>query len=152
MAPPGISEELNQRKFRSTHHQLALNILYTSGWIGSQYARIFKKYGLTMQQYNVLRILNGSFPEPLGLGAIQSRMIDRMSDTSRIVERLRKNGLLERYSGEEDRRTVRILITSKGRALLDEMKKEEKKMDKFLQALSVEEAEQLNMLLDKLRS
>jgi DNA-binding MarR family transcriptional regulator len=152
MAPPSIAEELNQRKFRSVHHQLALNILFTSGWISGQHARIFKKYGLTMQQYNVLRILNGSFPEPLGLGAIQSRMIDRMSDTSRIVERLRKSGLLERYSGEQDRRTVRILITNKGKDLLEEMKKEEKKMDKIFQTLSEQEAEELNRLLDKLRS
>lgn len=151
MTPPALAEELQQREFRSVHHELALNILFTSGWISSQHARVFKKYSLTMQQYNVLRILNGAYPAPLALGTIQSRMIDRMSDTSRIVERLRKSGLLERSTGETDRRTVSIRITAQGRSLLKEMKKEEKKLDQITGSLTEDEARSLSRLLDKLR-
>jgi DNA-binding MarR family transcriptional regulator len=149
---PLIKEELKQSNFRNPHQQVQVNIIYTSGWIQSEHMQIFKQYGLSHQQYNVLRILKGSYPEALSLGSIKSRMLDRMSDTSRVVERLRKTGLLKRNVAANDRRVARIIITEKGLKLLDEMKSKEAEMDKMTGNLSNEEAELLSSLLDKIRS
>jgi DNA-binding MarR family transcriptional regulator len=148
---PLITEELNQKQFRNPHQQAQLNIIYTSGWLQNQHMLIFKKYGLSHQQYNVLRILRGALPEALSLGSIKARMLDRMSDTSRIVERLRKSGLLKRAINTTDRRVAKITISSKGLELLESMAAEESNLDSISKALSEEELQQLSSLLDKLR-
>lgn len=150
--PTNIKEAIKQKKFRNSNHEAQVNLIYTSNWLQSQIAKIFKKYGLSSQQYNVLRILNGSYPEPINLGQIKSRMLDKMSDTSRVVERLRVAGLLTRVPSKEDRRESIIMISKKGIKLVEEMKAEEPEMDKISSALSATEAAALCKLLDKFRT
>ncbi len=147
-----IQEVINQRKFRNIHQEVQVNLIFTSGWIMDHHHKIFKKYGLSNQQYNVLRILRGALPDALSLGLIKSRMLDRMSDTSRIVERLRKSGLIKRTTNSTDRRVAKITISEKGLSLLEEMAAEEVNLDIASKGLSEDEAKQLNELLNKLRS
>jgi len=149
--PPTLREEIQQKKFRNFHHEVQLNLMFTANWLHSQVSKIFKEYDLSTQQYNVLRILKGSHPEPMNLLQIKSRLIDKMSDTSRMVERLRLQGYLTRTVSIEDRRASIIQITKKGLDLLERMKSEEPKMDLFSQGLNESESQQLCQLLDKLR-
>ncbi len=146
-----IEEEIKSDKFRNEYHKAALNIFVTSHWISSHHNDVFKKYHLTPQQYNVLRILRGRNPEPCTLFSVRERMIDKMSDVSRIVERLRIAGYVERSSCSDDRRAVDINISQKGLELLSTMQQEEEGMDALMKSISVEEAKQLNDILDKLR-
>lgn len=113
---------------------------------------VLKPYKLTLQQFNILRILRGKYPEAIMVSYIRDRMLDRMSDVSRVIENLRKKGLVERTAAVDDRRRMDIVITDKGMQLLDEIKKENERMDKHLSSLSEQEISQLNFLLDKLRN
>lgn len=149
--PTTIKDAIQQKKFRNVNHQAQVNLIYTSNWLQNQIAKIFKKYGLSSQQYNVLRILNGSHPNSLNLSQIKSRMLDKMSDTSRVVERLRLSGYLTRIPSKEDRRESIITITKKGLKLVEEMKIEEAWMDQLSKVLTATEAAQLCKLLDKFR-
>ena len=146
--PTTIKDAIQQKKFRNVNHQA---LIYTSNWLQNQIAKIFKKYGLSSQQYNVLRILNGSHPNSLNLSQIKSRMLDKMSDTSRVVERLRLSGYLTRVPSKEDRRESIITISKKGLKLVEEMKIEEVSMDQISKGLTATEAAQLCKLLDKFR-
>jgi DNA-binding MarR family transcriptional regulator len=146
-----IEDEIYTTKFRSEFHKATLNILVTSHWIESSHADIFKSYKITPQQYNILRILRGQHPKPANLLTIRERMIDKMSDVSRIVERLRIAGLIDRTACGNDRRSVDIKITEKGIVLLTKMKKEEDILDNVLKNLTSEEAKILNNILDKIR-
>jgi len=146
-----IHEEIEQQKFRNHHQMVQLNILFTAGWIQNKHLQILKKYGLSHQQYNVLRILKGSFPKTLNLGQIKAKMLDRMSDTSRVVNRLFAVGLLTRTTDNKDRRVLKIKISEKGLGLLKEMEKEEINLDSITGQITAEEAIQLSQLLDKVR-
>ena len=118
MAKP-IEEEIQSTNFRNVHHKAALNVIVTANWIHYHGLAIFKKYELSAQQYNVLRILRGQFPNPCTLLSIKERMLDKVSDTSRIVERLKQAGLVERVLCESDRRAVDVKISKKGLDLLN---------------------------------
>ncbi|MEM1135559.1 MAG: MarR family transcriptional regulator, partial [Bacteroidota bacterium] len=109
------------------------------------------KFNLTTQQYNILRILRGQKGQPVTIGNIKSRMLERESDVSRIVDKMRKRDLVKRYSCEEDRRATHIFITEEGLALLAEIDAYELEIDKMVSCLSETEAAQLNYLLDKIR-
>lgn len=147
-----LEEDIKQEKgFKSQHHKAVVNIMYTDGWIRGTLNGMLKPYGLTNQQYNVLRILRGSNPEPLSTSSIRDRMLDKMSDASRIVDRLFKKGLVERKTCSADKRLVDVYITKEGLKLLDLM---DVAMDEFnasLGSITEEEAEALNTILDKLR-
>lgn len=147
-----IEEEIKSDKFRNMYHKASLNILVTANWLTSHHNEIFKKYNLTGQQYNVLRILRGQYPSPCTAMAIRERMLDKMSDVSRIVERLRIAGYLDRISCPNDRRAVDIKITEKGLSILNEIGNEEAAMDAVVNTLSEAEAKQLSDLLEKVRS
>lgn len=146
-----IEEEIFQKKFRNSFHKIQLNILFTASWIESQHLAVFKKYTISPQQYNVLRILRGSNPLPCSIQIIRSRMLDKMSDTSRIVVRLQKIGLITRTTNLKDRRSAQVSITLKGLTLLRDMDPEESNFDNLASNLSNDEADQLSFLLDKLR-
>lgn len=146
-----IHEEIQQKAFRNHQQEVQLNIIFTSAWLQSKHAAIFKKYSLSSQQYNVLRILRGALPEEVSLGTIKSRMVDRMSDTSRIVERLHKTGLIKRTTDQTDRRISKITISEKGLMLLSEVDKEESTLDSLTSNLTNEEATTLSNLLNKMR-
>src|SRR6478609_1382394 len=110
-----LEEEIKQnKKFTSEFQKLAVNIMYTASWLEARNIQRLKPHGISPQQYNVLRILRGSAPNPLMLGEIAMRMIDKNSNATRLVEKLRLKGLVKREVCENNRRQVDIIITSKG--------------------------------------
>jgi DNA-binding MarR family transcriptional regulator len=146
-----LENEINQRKFRNEYQKSAINIVYTYNWITEKTNRIFDELEITSQQFNILRILRGA-GEPLSTLQIRQRMLDRMSDTSRIVDRLVKKGLVKKNTCKTDRRLVDIVIAEKGRRLLGKMDTHNGQMDSIMKNLSESEARTLNQLLDKLRN
>jgi uncharacterized lipoprotein YddW (UPF0748 family)/predicted transcriptional regulator len=146
-----LENEINQRKFRNEYQKARLNILYTNNWLAEKINIIFDKWDITPRQFNILRILRGE-GKPLSTLQIRQRMLDKMSDTSRIVDRLVKKGMVRKTSNAEDRRLVDIVITPRGRKLLEKIDPLENEMDKMMTNLSGDEAATLNSLLDKLRN
>lgn len=147
-----IEEELKQKKFDNEFEKAAVNILFTSSWLYNINTARFKKHGLTTEQYNVLRILRGSAPKPLMLSEITCRMIDKSSNATRLVEKLRLKGLLGRELCPNNRRQVEIVITKEGLHLLTKIDKERDEWIMQLKGITKAEAQELNRLLDKLRS
>lgn len=146
-----LEEEISSHKFTSNYHRAIVNILYTYGWITNLLRQRLDTHDITLQQYNILRILRGQFPNPATVNLLRERMLDKMSDASRIVDRLYKKGLLSRSTNERDRRAVDILITKKG---LDLLKKLDAEMDideELSLNLKSDEAGLLSDLLDKFR-
>ena len=140
------------RSFRNAYHKTTVNLIFTGRWIFNLHNELFKTFGLTLQQYNILRILKGQHPKTATVKLIRERMLDKMSDASRIVENLRKKKLVERDHNAGDRRRVDVVITPKGIDLLNLIEKNgSDTMDSFLSKLDTNEIEQLNNLLDKLR-
>ena len=146
-----LENEINQRKFRNEYQKAILNILYTNNWLSEKIAIIFDKWDITPRQFNILRILRGE-GKPLSTLQIRQRMLDKMSDTSRIVDRLVKKGVVRKTPNAEDRRLVDVVITSRGRKLLEKIDPLENEMEKMITHLTQEEASTLNSLLDKLRN
>ena len=148
----GIEQDIQQTRFRNAHQKAAVNLLYTGGWLRDQMKVIFDREDVTAQQFNILRILRGSFPSPLSTLQIRERMLEKMSDTSRLVDRLLAKGLVKKIVCKTDRRLVHILITEKGKKLLHRLDQHEADMDAILSSLSDKEATLLSDLLDKLRN
>jgi DNA-binding MarR family transcriptional regulator len=146
-----LEEEIKQPTFRNEYHKLAVNVIYTYGWLMNSQSRLFTKYQLTSNQYNILRILRGQYPNPATINLLKERMLDKMSDASRLVERLRVKELVKRDLSSRDRRRVDVIISEKGLKLLSEMDKLNEKLDSLFKELSSTEAKKLNNLLDKLR-
>lgn len=146
-----LEEAIQQKTFRSPQQKLAINLLYTANWLQYQYSRFFKEVDLTTHQFNVLRILRGQQPNYCTLKTIKERMLDRMSDASRIVDKLVNKGLVERHTCPSDRRSVNLRISSKGLALLKDLDVLDEQMKELFSSLSVPEIDELNLLLDKLR-
>src|SRR6476660_6745452 len=131
-----LEEEIKQRKFNTEHEKLYVNVLFTAGYFESLAIQRFKVYGISLQQYNVLRILRGSNPKALMLADIASRMIDKNSNATRLVEKLRLKGFVEREICQNNRRQVDIHITQKGLDLLEEIAPVSEGITKFLQVLT----------------
>ena len=146
----GIQEDINQSKFRNEHQKASLNIIYTFNWMNEQMKGLFEKHGLTSQQFNILRILRGA-GQPLSTLQIRQRMLDKMSDTSRIVDRLIIKNLAKKVVCKTDKRLVDVSITENGKKLLAKLDKFENDMDAVLSNISITEAKTLNKLLDKIR-
>jgi DNA-binding MarR family transcriptional regulator len=146
-----IGKEIKQSKFKNEHQKMLINILFTSNWLNSKHASSLKPFGISSQQFNLLRILRGQHPKPASVNLLIDRMLDKSSNASRLVEKLRLKKLVERSVCPEDRRAVNVIITKKGLDLLTELDKNESDFFKELQNLSEKEAEQMNFLLDKLR-
>jgi DNA-binding MarR family transcriptional regulator len=146
-----LEQDIQQSKFRNEHQKVAINLLYTAGWLKDCMRTIFDAEEITPQQFNILRILRGSHPKPLSTQAIRERMLEKMSDTSRIVDRLLTKNLVKKVTCATDRRLVDVMITDKGRALLERIDLREQEMDDIMRGLSEKEATQLNQLLDKVR-
>lgn len=128
-----------------------LNLIYTTNWLTSKQDSLFKDSGVTVQQYNVLRILRGQHPNPCSIKLIKERMLDRMSDASRIVDKLFVKKLLDRQECPNDRRSVDIVITDKGLELLKSLDHVDELSKQSVKSLTNEEINTLNDLLDKLR-
>lgn len=145
-----LETEIKQSKFRNEYHKLAVNIFYTHNWLLSKQTELFKKFDITGSQFNILRILRGQYPHPATVNLLRERMVDKMSDASRLVERLREKGLVKRDYAK-DRRRVDVLITQEGLNLLAEIDKLNDEYDSWFSQLNEIEAKKLNEYLDKLR-
>ncbi len=142
-----LAKDINS-KFENNRIKALLNIIYTSNWITSCQNEFFKPYGISPQQYNVLRILRGA-NEPLRVQTIKDRMLERAPNATRLMDKLCAKSYIERLPSEHDRRVVQIAITQHGLDLLNEIPKDINR-DLF-KNLSEEEAEILSNLLDKMR-
>jgi DNA-binding MarR family transcriptional regulator len=146
-----IDKEIQSDKFEDDYHRVTVNIFFTYGWLGNLLRGQFEKHNITNQQFNVLRILRGQYPKPATVNLLKERMIDKMSDASRIVDRLVQKGLVTRCTNNKDRRAVDIRISEQGLEILSKMDCEYKAKDYLKDNLTEEEAGQLSALLDKMR-
>jgi DNA-binding MarR family transcriptional regulator len=146
-----IEDEIQSNKFEDNYHKAVINVSYTSGWLNNSFRCHFDKYNLTQQQFNVLRILRGQYPKPATINLLKERMIDKMSDASRIVDRLIQKELVSRCTNNKDRRAVDIRISESGLQTLAKMDEEFKTKELLKDNLTPEEAGLLSDLLDKLR-
>ncbi|WP_114784092.1 MarR family winged helix-turn-helix transcriptional regulator [Botryobacter ruber] len=147
-----IEEEIKQQHFKSEYQKAYINLLYTSGWLQMAQHKLFKPFGLTLPQFNILRILRGQHPKPVTVSLLIERMLDKTSNASRIVDKLEAKELVTRKQCPNDRRTVDVLITQKGLDLLQEMDMCEGGTGTGVKNLTEQEAQQLNGLLDKIRA
>lgn len=142
-----LAKDINS-SFPSKKVKALLNIIYTANWISSHQNDYFKPFGISPQQFNILKILKGA-NKPIKVQTIKERMIERSPNTTRLLDKLCDKGLAERFSCENDRRVVHINITEKGLILINEIANDTK-LD-LLANLNNSEAEQLSTLLDKIR-
>lgn len=147
----GIGNDIHQQKFNSEYQKSVINIIYTYNWLREKLQYIFDREDLTMQQFNILRILRGN-AAPLSTLQIRERMLDKMSDTSRIVDRLIAKGLVKKIINKTDKRLVDVSISEKGKKLLQKTDAFESEIAQLIGNLSESEAKTLNKLLDKIRA
>ena len=146
-----IEEAIKQRRpFINDYQRAAVNLIFTSNWLNEQHRVFFKTYNLTRKQFNVLRILKGA-EKPISTAIIRDRLIDKMSDASRVVDRLEKKELVTKHTCPSDKRLVDIALTKEGELLLLEIAKKENQLGDVLKNLSEKEVITLSNLLDKLR-
>ncbi len=146
-----LEDDIKQQKFGNEFEKAAVNILYTGSWLYGINATRLKKYAISPEQYNVLRILRGSHPKAIMLAEITSRMIDKSSNATRLVEKLRLKGFVKRELCENNRRQVDIIITDKGLGVLKKIDTTSAEWIATLKNINRAEAQELNRILDKLR-
>ena len=146
-----LEEDIHQQKFSTEYDKMMVNILYTGSWLYNRDASRLKPYDITPEQYNVLRILRGSHPSPMMLSDITARMLNKSSNATRLVEKLRQKSFVRREICADNRRQVDISITNKGLALLNKIDGEAAAWMKGLKSITKAEAAELNRILDKLR-
>ena len=147
-----LEDEIKQVKaFTNEYNKVVVNIIYTYNWLDASTKTFFSDYDITTQQFNILRILRGQYPKPSTINLLRERMLDKMCDASRLVERLRIKDLVERSKASTDKRAVDIIITEKGLELLARIDQNFPDFENKLQTLSLEEVVTLYNLLDKLR-
>ncbi len=147
----GIEQDIQQASFRNEFQKMGINLLSTANWLNEQISKMLSEQGVTHQQYNILRILRGSVT-PLSTLKIRERMLDKMSDTSRIVDRLIAKELVIKSTCEKDKRLVDITLSEKGLNLVDQLDQYNARIDALLKSLNANEAETMNELLDKIRT
>jgi len=148
-----IEEAIQQKKFVNDHQKALINLLYTSGQVLSHNTRLLRPFNLSQQQFNILRILRGMNPDTATVKLLTERMLDKMSNASRLVEKLKQKGLVERNTCENDRRRVDISITKKGLNLVKEASAViDAHIGSIQEVLNEEDAKQLSDLLDQIRT
>ena len=145
-----LEKDISQVSFRNDYQKWIINLIYTYNWMNEKMKKVFDKEHITGQQYNILRILRGA-GKPISTLQIRERMLDKMSDTSRIVDRLVLKGLAKKNICKNDKRLVDVSISTEGKKILSTIDQYEKDMDAILGNLSDAEAKNLNKLLDKIR-
>ncbi|MGV3656745.1 MAG: MarR family winged helix-turn-helix transcriptional regulator [Chitinophagaceae bacterium] len=148
----GIEKDIHQEKFTSAKQKAMLNVMFSYGWIVERIRDFLASEDITHQQYNILRILRGSHPQPLSTLQIRERMLDKMSDTSRIVDRLIVKGLVKKGTCAKDKRLVDVTITDRGQKLLKKLDAHADHIEAIMAGISEKDAEMLSSLLDKLRT
>jgi len=146
----GIEKDIQQKSFRNGYQKATVNILFSANWLNEQIKVFLLEEDITPQQYNILRILRGS-NKPISTLQIRDRMLDKMSDTSRIVDRLLLKGLVEKKISCTDKRLVDVNIAKKGLALIERLDQKNDSLDGILNQLNNDEVVILNDLLDKMR-
>jgi DNA-binding MarR family transcriptional regulator len=147
-----LEDEIKQKSFPTAYHRMVVNIMFTGNWVQKELSAQLRPFGLSLQQHNVLSILRGQHPNPSTLGLIQERMLDRMSNATRLVDKLVEKGLVDRCQCPENRRKVDIVITGAGLDLLQQTDALIRQIPGRYAHLSVEEAAALSRLLDKVRN
>ena len=147
----GIEKDIQQVNFRNEFQKMGINLLFTANWLNERIGRVLATEDITQQQYNILRILRGS-DLPLSTLQIRERMLDKMSDTSRIVDRLIVKELVQKAACKADKRLVDITLTEKGLLLVQKLDQFNDQIDAILKSVTENEAATLNQILDKLRS
>lgn len=147
-----LEDDIKQEKFKSEYNKMIVNLMFTTNWVVAKEMELLRPHGLTVSQYNVLRILRGQKGKAATINLIIDRMLDRMSNASRIVDRLEQKELVTRKPCTRDRRAVDVLITDKGLDLLAVLDKKINEWQKAFKVVSQEEARTLNVILDKIRS
>jgi DNA-binding MarR family transcriptional regulator len=147
-----LEEEIKQKSFSSPFQKMLLNVYFTSSWFVVNTTRTLKPYRITLQQYNVLRILRGQQSKPASVGLIQERMLDKSSNASRLIDKLVLKKLAERKTSPSDRRQMEIRITAKGLEVLSEIDSILDQNDNAMSKLiSQNEAEMVSDIIDKIR-
>lgn len=147
-----LEDAVKVNQFRNESQKAIINLYYTNGLVSGQFKNLLKPHGITPQQFNILRILKGQKPNPVRIGIVKERLIDRNADVTRLVERLIKKGLLQRKVCEEDRRQQHLVITDEGEKILSSIEKEVASFEDATKILTEKELAQFNTLMDKLRS
>ncbi|MFN0082168.1 MAG: MarR family winged helix-turn-helix transcriptional regulator [Ferruginibacter sp.] len=145
-----LEQDIKQPKFRTEHQKVIINLIYSYNWMNERLKVFFEKEDITQQQFNILRILRGA-AAPLSTSQIRQRMLDKMSDTSRIVDRLITKAFVKKITCPLDKRMVDVTITAKGQKLLEKLDAFELTMDEVAGSLTEADAKMLNKLLDKMR-
>jgi DNA-binding MarR family transcriptional regulator len=146
-----IEQELQMKRFESEEQKAQLNVLFTASWVKSRINQWLKDYNLTHEQFNVLRIIRGQKSKPVCVRDISERMIDRNSNTTRIIDKLEAKNLVRRTQSEEDRREMVIFLTDTGKEVLKKVDVRFRNADFRLTSLTSAEAQLLSALLDKMR-
>lgn len=147
-----IEDAIKQPTFKDEFEKVDINIIFTSNWMHNQLHGLLKPYDISQQQFNILRILRGQKGKPAPLKLLTERMMDKMSNTSRLVDKMLKKDLLERNICPDNRRQVEISLTKKGLNACNEISTIIEKVRKDSQKISEKEAIELNRILDKIRS
>jgi DNA-binding MarR family transcriptional regulator len=145
-----LEKEISQKSFKSELHKAMINLIYTYYWATNIARRDFLPYDITMQQFNILRILRGQFPNPSSINLLRERMLDKSCDASRMVDRLKQKELIERCVNKKDKRSVDIVISQKGLELL-KLIDEQVDAEGPIKNITEDEAKTLNEILDKIR-
>lgn len=148
----GIAEEIKQEKFKSEYAKAVVNVIYTNSWLQQKHLSVFKSFGLTTPQFNILRILRGQHPKAATVNLLIDRMLDKSSNASRIVDKLEEKKLVKRVQCKNDRRAVDVYITETGLELLAKADVVLDEIQSNTTNLTEEEGKLLNSLLDKMRS
>jgi DNA-binding MarR family transcriptional regulator len=147
-----LEQEIKQtRPFKSNYEKALVNIMFTNNWIHFKQNKYLKPFDISIQQYNVLRILNGQKDQPITINEIIDRMLDKMSNASRLVDKLYAKGYVSREQKVGNRRACDVTITTKGISFLEDVTKSIKGIEKDMNSLSEVEFDELNRLLDKIR-
>ena len=147
-----IEEQIKQSKFESEAEKAVVNIAFTQSYLNSRMNKMFKPYKVSQQQFNVMRILKGQHPKPVSINDITDRMIDKMSNASRLVEKLRVKGFVDRKVSKHDRRQADVFLTTTGLSTLEELNSAVNNFVAELEKMPRKDYEVLNNTLDKMRS
>jgi DNA-binding MarR family transcriptional regulator len=139
-----IGEAIKQTGFKHEHEKMVINLLFTSGWLQCRQQQFFRQYDISPEQYNVLRILRGQYPNTATVSLVQERMLDRMSNASRLIDKLKLKDLVERSECKKDRRQMDVSITEKGLKLLEEIDENREHFESLAVSITKAEAQQLN--------
>lgn len=146
-----LEEEIKFNDFKNNRQKVLVNIYFTNNWLFHKYQSTLKKFELTAQQYNIVRILDERYPKSMSIGEIRERMLDRSSDITRIIDRLKTKNLLVKRSDQKNKRKTNVRLNIIGRELAKQMEDDINRFQMLTESLSDNEIDKLNELLDKIR-